>query len=283
MPNSKFKILNSILIFIIITGWIFSGWTLGLSFAQEATSTPETATSTVEIATSTPEIATSTSETAITIEETATSTAEIATSTPEIATSTPEIATSTPETAIAAEEAATSTPAKTATSTPAEEEKPVKKQSLLANLFGAVFDLLFGESEKANPPEAAKTEDKIFAEKVSGAVRVAAIARNSKAELWTEDTDKKEWQKIADKEMISENSPIGLDNNFILWLSPDQKAVVGLDTLSQVYFSQSIEPWGDTIIEFNSRKYVLLIQNNNLILAPQADEIYADETNENNF
>lgn len=66
--------------------------------------------------------------------------------------------------------------------------------------------------------------------------------------------------------------PLGFQDNIILWLSPDQKAIVGFDTLSQASFSQTIEPQGDTIIEFNFRKYILSVQNNNIALTPQLNE-----------
>ncbi len=162
-------------------------------------------------------------------------------------------------------------------STTAEEiplpEEPIKKQSLLLNLFGAVFDLLFGENDLTETAETENGGDKILKEKIYGDVRVAAISRNSKAELWIGDLAKENWQKIANEETISENSPIGFQDNVIFWLSPDERAVVWLNTLSQENYSQSIEPTGDTVIEFNSQKYILAIQNDNITIIPQINEI----------
>lgn len=81
--TSKFYFLFSrFLIFVLIFGWVFSGWPMIHIFAQEATSTPET-----------PPAATSTSPTAA-----ATSTSEVATSTPQDITSDEEVEeTPTPE------------------------------------------------------------------------------------------------------------------------------------------------------------------------------------------
>jgi|GEM_PF-6853306 hypothetical protein len=124
---------------------------------------------------------------------------------------------------------------------------------------------------------------------------VRTIADNTSDVLLLEDSQKRRelWikekgdeagvsaKKIADQESMLIDSPLGVQDGAVFWISPDQNALEGFDVVGKIRFSQTIERSATGFpITIGDRAYTVAADGDLLIFTPIPESVPGDVTEE---